>query len=103
MVISPDSWGSDLVEVWSDAARAAAAAARRARVEGGDWKKAARKAYLKAASPSLRRAARKGRRDRVRAGENTLDFRRRAHRFASTVRYNPAAGWVGGTSLPLPW
>ena len=35
-----------LMEVWSDAARAASAAARRAKASGKDWRKAARKEYV---------------------------------------------------------
>ena len=35
----------DLMEVWSDAARAAAIAARKARAGGKDWRQAARKEY----------------------------------------------------------
>lgn len=36
-----------LTEAWSDAARAASAAARRARAKGKDWRSAGRNAYLK--------------------------------------------------------
>ena len=38
---------AELDEAWSDAARAASAAARRAKVKGGDWRKAAKRAYRK--------------------------------------------------------
>jgi hypothetical protein len=34
----------DILEAWSDAARAASIAARRTKAKGGDWRKAARKA-----------------------------------------------------------
>jgi hypothetical protein len=37
--------GTPLNEMWSDAARAASAAARKARAKGGNWKKAATQAY----------------------------------------------------------
>lgn len=57
MIISPDSWGAELMEKWSDAARAAASAARRARGRGQDWKKAGRKAYVERLSPSERQRA----------------------------------------------
>ena len=36
-----------LLEEWSDAARAASAAARRARAKGGDWRAAGRKAFTR--------------------------------------------------------
>lgn len=52
-MITPDSWGAtDLMETWSDAARAAALAARRAKARGQDWKGAARRAFLGKLSPS---------------------------------------------------
>lgn len=39
----------DLIETWSDAARAASIAARRARAKGGDWRGAARDAFYQTA------------------------------------------------------
>lgn len=44
-------------EAWSDAARAASAAARRAKAKGGDWRKAGRETYWKKQTSDGQRAA----------------------------------------------
>lgn len=49
-----------LVEKWSDAARAAAAAARKTKGKGGDWRKAARNTFLKKSDADYRGMARQG-------------------------------------------
>jgi hypothetical protein len=51
--------GTPLNEMWSDAARAASAAARKARSRGGNWKKAATQAYYSKAThhPSADRSS----------------------------------------------
>lgn len=46
-----------LNETWSDAARAASAAARRAKAGGGDWRKAGRSTYWKKQTSDGKRAA----------------------------------------------
>ena len=45
--------GAALREKWSDAARAAALAARRAKSKGGDWRQAGRAAYRERITPGL--------------------------------------------------
>ena len=46
-----------LEEAWSDAARAASAAARKAKAKGGDWRMAGRTAFVKAGAPAADPAA----------------------------------------------
>ncbi len=53
----PNSFGSDLQETWSDAARAASAAARAAKAKGGDWRKAGARAFLDKSTKAVGDAA----------------------------------------------
>lgn len=46
----------DLLEAWSDAARAASIAARRAKAKGKDWRKAGRRAWDQTYDPKTKRS-----------------------------------------------
>lgn len=79
-----ESQYADILERWSDEARAASIAARRAKAKGRDWRKAARDAFLAGLSPRVRRQVLQGApAGDVAAPSHRAAAARRAERFAA--------------------